>query len=51
MPIDAIIDRAAAMRVEAALLETHKNWIGGSRLRSAELSAQVLRRRLPQENS
>ena len=47
MPIDAIVERAAAMRVEAVILETHKNWIDGSPLRSAEMSAEVLRRLLP----
>ncbi|MDE0546696.1 sugar phosphate isomerase/epimerase [Microbacterium sp. C7(2022)] len=47
MPIDEIIQRATALRVEAVILETHKNWIGGSPLRSAELSAEVLRRTLP----
>jgi sugar phosphate isomerase/epimerase len=47
LAIDAIVERAASLHVEAVILETHKNWIDGSPLRSAELSAQVLRRLLP----
>ncbi|GAA1057268.1 hypothetical protein GCM10017608_07170 [Agromyces luteolus] len=47
LAIDAIVERAASLRVEAVILETHKNWIGGSPLRSAEMSAEVLRRLLP----
>ncbi|MDE0545957.1 sugar phosphate isomerase/epimerase [Microbacterium sp. C7(2022)] len=47
MAIEAIIDRAASLHVEAIILETHKNWIDGSPLRSAEMSAEVLRRLLP----
>lgn len=47
MPIDAIVARATALNVEAVILETHKNWIDGSPLRSAEMSADVLRRLLP----
>ncbi|WP_193596601.1 sugar phosphate isomerase/epimerase family protein [Microbacterium sp. YJN-G] len=46
MPIDAIVARATALNVEAVILETHKNWIDGSPLRSAEVSAEVLRRLL-----
>lgn len=47
MPVDAIIAWATAQRVEAVILETHKNWIDGSPLRSAEVSAVALRRLLP----
>lgn len=47
LAIDAIVERAASLHVEAVILETHKNWIDGSPLRSAEVSAQVLRRLLP----
>lgn len=51
MAIDALVERAASLHVEAVILETHKNWIDGSPLRSAELSADVLRRLLPLEAS
>lgn len=47
MPIDAIVERAAALHVKAVILETHRNWIDGSPLRSAEMSAEMLRRLLP----
>lgn len=47
MAVDAIVARAAALGVEAVILETHKNWIDNSPLRSAEVSADVLRRLLP----
>jgi sugar phosphate isomerase/epimerase len=47
LAIDAIVERAASLHVEAVILETHKNWIDGSPLRSAEVSAQVLQRLLP----
>ena len=46
IPIDAIVGRAASLRMDAVVVETHKNWIDGSPLRSAEVSAQVLRRLL-----
>lgn len=47
LAIDAIVERAASLQVEAVILETHKNWIDGSPLRSAEVSAEALRRLLP----
>ncbi|MGX5696249.1 sugar phosphate isomerase/epimerase family protein [Agromyces soli] len=47
LAVDAIIERAIALQMEAVILETHKNWIAGSPLRSAEVSADVLRRLLP----
>lgn len=47
LAIDAIVERAASLHVEAVILETHKNWLDGSPLRSAEVSAEVLRRLLP----
>ncbi|MGF3056451.1 sugar phosphate isomerase/epimerase family protein [Microbacterium sp. YY-01] len=47
LAVDAIIARAASLGVDAVVLETHKNWIDGSPLRSAEVSAEVLRRMLP----
>jgi sugar phosphate isomerase/epimerase len=46
LAVDAIVARAASLRMDAVVVETHKNWIDGSPLRSAELSAQVLRRLL-----
>ncbi|MGN6221390.1 MAG: sugar phosphate isomerase/epimerase family protein [Microbacterium sp.] len=46
LAVDAIVGRAASLRMDAVVIETHKNWIDGSPLRSAEVSAQVLRRLL-----
>lgn len=46
LAVDAIVGRAASLRMDAVVVETHKNWIDGSPLRSAEVSAQVLRRLL-----
>ncbi|WP_431779880.1 sugar phosphate isomerase/epimerase family protein [Microbacterium aurantiacum] len=46
LAVDAIVRRAASLRMDAVVVETHKNWIDGSPLRSAEVSAQVLRRLL-----
>jgi len=47
MDIAAIVHTAADLGVAAVILETHKNWIDDSPLRSAEVSAEVLRRLLP----
>lgn len=47
LPIDALVARAIALDMDAVILETHKNWIDGSPLRSAEVSAHQLRRLLP----
>ncbi|WP_347978768.1 sugar phosphate isomerase/epimerase [Microbacterium sp. ProA8] len=47
MAVDAIITRSASLHVDAVVVETHKNWIDGSPLRSAEVSGEVLRRLLP----
>lgn len=47
LAVDAIVSRAASLRIDAIVLETHKNWVDGSPLRSAEVSAEVLRRLLP----
>lgn len=46
LAVDAIVERAASLHVDAVVVETHKNWIDGSPLRSAEVSAEVLRRLL-----
>lgn len=47
MDIPAIIETAARLGVAAVILETHKNWIDDSPLRSAEISAEALTRLLP----
>lgn len=47
MDIPAIIGTATDLGVAAVILEAHKNWIEDSPLRSAEVSADTLRRLLP----
>ncbi|WP_062289182.1 sugar phosphate isomerase/epimerase family protein [Demequina phytophila] len=48
MDIPALIAQASEAGAAAVVLETHKNWIDGSPVRSAEVSAEVLRRHLVQ---
>lgn len=51
MDISGLIAQAVELGVHAVILETHKNWIDGSPVRSFELSAEVLRRELPRATS
>lgn len=46
MRIDDLVRQAIAVDAAAVILETHRNWVDGSPLRSAEISAAVLRRLL-----
>lgn len=47
MRIDDLVRQAIEVGAAAVILETHRNWVGRSPLRSAEVSAAVLRRLLP----
>ncbi len=44
MDLDALLTQAKAVGVDAVILETHKNWIDKSPLRSLERSAEYLKR-------
>ena len=44
MDLDALLTQAKAVGVDAVILETHKNWIDTSPLRSLERSAEYLKR-------
>ena len=44
MDLDALIKQAKSVNVDAVILETHKNWIDKSPLRSLERSAEYLKR-------
>ncbi|CAH0191605.1 hypothetical protein SRABI76_01786 [Microbacterium oxydans] len=47
MDIPAFIEQAKAAGSGAVILETHRNWIDGSPIRSFQTSAEVLNRHLP----
>ena len=43
MPLDVLARKAAEYGAEAAILETHRNWIDKSPLKSIELSARWMK--------
>ena len=46
MSLDAFIAQAKNVNVDAVILESHKNWVDNSPLRSLEVSAQFLNARI-----
>ena len=46
MNLDALIAQAKNVNVDAVILESHKNWVDNSPLRSLEVSAQFLNARI-----
>ena len=46
MNLDALIAQAKNVNVDAVILESHKNWVDNSPLRSLEISAQFLNARI-----
>ena len=46
MPLDALMEQAGSVGVEAVILESHRNWIGRSPVRSFQLSAKYLNERV-----
>lgn len=42
LPLDALLEQADANGVEAVILESHRNWVDGSPVKSAQISAQWL---------
>ena len=46
MNLDALITQAKNVNVDAVILESHKNWVDNSPLRSLEVSAQFLNARI-----
>lgn len=46
MPLDALMAQAKAAGVEAVVLESHKNWIDNSPIKSFQLSAEYLNSRV-----
>lgn len=46
MPLDALWERAMGTGVEAVILESHRNWVDGSPVKSLELSAKWLNGRM-----
>ena len=43
MPLDALWDRAKEAGVEAVILESHRNWVDKSPIKSLQVSAQWLK--------
>lgn len=43
MPLDALWERAKKAGVDAVILESHRNWVENSPVKSLELSAKWLR--------
>ena len=46
MPLDALMEQAKALGVEAVILESHRNWIDKSPVKSFQLSAKYLNERV-----
>lgn len=44
MDLDSLTQQALAVNVDAVILESHRNWIDGSPVKSAQVSAQFLSR-------
>ena len=44
MDLDGLLQKALQVNVEAVILESHRNWIDGSPVKSAQVSAQFLNR-------
>ena len=44
MDLDSLLEQALKVNVEAVILESHRNWIDGSPVKSAQVSAQFLNR-------
>lgn len=44
MDLDSLLERALQVNVDAVILESHRNWIDGSPVKSAQVSAQFLNR-------
>lgn len=44
MDLDSLLEQALQVNVEAVILESHRNWIDGSPVKSAQVSAQFLNR-------
>ncbi len=44
MPLEALAEKAKALGVEAVILESHKNWLEGSPVKSFQKSAEFLNR-------
>jgi len=43
MKLDAMVEQALSVGVDAVILETHKNWVDGSPVKSLEVSAEFLK--------
>ena len=46
LPLDALMEQAKAAGVEAVILESHRNWVDKDPLKSAQVSAAYLNRRV-----
>ena len=44
MDLDSLLEQALQVNVDAVILESHRNWIDGSPVKSAQISAQFLNR-------
>lgn len=44
MDLDSLLEQALHVNVDAVILESHRNWIDGSPVKSAQISAQFLNR-------
>lgn len=44
MPLDALCDTAKLIGIDAVILESHRNWIDHSPVRSLQVSAEYLNR-------
>ena len=43
MNLTAMLEQALSIGVDAVILETHKNWVDGSPVKSLEVSAEFLK--------
>lgn len=47
MPLEALLTKARTAGVEAVILESHRNWVDKSPVKSLELSARWLNAHIP----
>ena len=46
MPLDALLEQAKSVGMEAVILESHRNWIDKNPVKSFQLSAKYLNERM-----
>ena len=51
MDLEELIRQALSVRTEAVILESHKNWVDASPVKSLQVSAEFLNQQIRQEEN